>query len=132
MRSTSRALALVACVAVCGCSFAFVHAPPPPPAPQSDCTSSKVVPILDTVAGSIFALFGVYAAAADDAEYRSNFCAQYDGSCSAPPRAVTVVTSLAIAAAWGASAYVGSKRGGECQRVLDATPTPTPTPNPTP
>src|SRR3569623_699906 len=130
MRSTSRALALVACVAVCGCSFAFVHAPPPPPAPQSGCTSSKVVPLLATEAGSIFALLGVYAAAADEAEYRANFCDQYDGSCSAPPRAVTVVTSLAIAAALGASAYVGFKRVGECHRAnpdLDATPTPNPT-----
>ena len=150
MRVMRRALALVTSVALCGCSFVFVHGPKPPPAPQSDCTSSRVVPILDGVATGLFAVFAIYAAVTDDAGYRSNFCDQFDSSCTPPARALTVTTSAVIAAVAGVSAYVGRDRVNECQAanyapVVAPAPTsptappapdpatnaPAPTPNPT-
>ncbi|MEO6772028.1 MAG: hypothetical protein ABI467_03290 [Kofleriaceae bacterium] len=124
-----RALALVTSVAMCGCSFAFVHGPKPPPAAQDDCTHSRVVPILDAVATGILALFAGYSAVTDDADYRSNFCDQFDSSCTPPSRAISIATSLAIAAATGAGAYVGFRRVGECRR---ANPEPVITPAPAP
>ena len=62
MRWMRGGLALVTSIALCGCSFVFVHGPKPPPAPPSDCTSSRVVPILDAAAAGLFAVYGVYAA----------------------------------------------------------------------
>lgn len=143
MRVMRRAVALVTSVALCGCSFVFVHGPKPPPAPQSDCTSSRLVPILDGVATGLFAVFAIYSAVTNDADYRSNFCDQFDSSCTPPARAVTITTSLVIAAAAGVSAYVGRDRVNACQAANYApvvpspspsppTPMPTPTPNPTP
>ncbi|MEP6862055.1 MAG: hypothetical protein ABJE66_15630, partial [Deltaproteobacteria bacterium] len=126
-----RALALVTGVALCGCSFVFVHGPKPPPAPPSDCTSSRVVPILDGVATGLFAVFGIYSAVTNDADYRSNFCDEFDSSCTPPARAVSIVTSLAIAAATGVSAYIGRNRVNECQAANYAPVVP-PNPNPNP
>jgi len=133
-----RALALVAAVALCGCSFAFVHGPKPPPAPPSDCTSSRLLPILDGVATGVFAVFGIYSIAASDDGYRTTFCDQYDSSCEPPSRAATIVTSLAIAALAGTSAYIGRNRVNECQAanyapvVAPPSPSPSPTPPPAP
>jgi hypothetical protein len=122
-----RGLAVVATVALCGCSFVFVHGPKPPPAPPSDCTSSQLVPILDGVATGVFAAFAIYSAVAGDADYRSNFCDQFDSACTAPDRGYTIATSLAVAAVTGVAAYIGRTRVNECQAASFA-PVLTPAP----
>src|ERR1700742_2168749 len=110
MRWMRRALALVTAIALCGCSFVFVHGPQPPPAPPGDCTKSRLLPILDGVATGVFAVYGIYAAATSDADYRSNFCDEFASSCTPPARGFIVATSLAIAVAAGVSAYIGRDR----------------------
>jgi hypothetical protein len=129
-----RALALVTGVALCGCSFVLVHGPKPPPEPPSDCTSSRVVPIIDAAAAGLFAVFGLYSAVSSDEEYRSNFCDDFDSSCTPPARAFSIVTSLAIAAATGVSAYMGRNRVNECRAAnyapVVAPPNPSPSPSP--
>jgi len=131
---------VVTSIALCGCSFVFVHGPKPPPAPPNDCTSSRLVPILDGVATGLFAVYAIYSAVTSDADYRSSFCDQFDSSCTPPPRALTVTTSAVIAAVAGVSAYVGRNRVNECQAASYApvmppaaplsTPSPSPNPNP--
>ena len=132
-----RAVALVTSIALTasGCSFVFVHGPKPPPAPPSDCTTSRLVPILDAAAAGVFAVYGIYAAVVSDSEYRSNFCDEFDSSCTPPERGAIVVTSLAIAALTGVSAYIGRNRVNECQAANYAPvvmPPPNPSLNPSP
>jgi hypothetical protein len=126
-----RFLALVTSIALCGCSFVFVHGPKPPPAPPSDCTKSRVLPIVDGAVAGLFALTAIYWAVTNDADYRSNFCDEFDSSCSEPPRAVAITTSLLVAAVAGASAYIGRNRVNECQAANYA-PVVTPPPAPAP
>lgn len=110
-------VALLVCASFSACSFAFVHGPKPPPAPPTDCTTSRTVPILDSVFTGFMALFAIYAAVSSDSEYRSNFCDEFDSSCSAPGRTYTVATSLIAAAAGGAGMYYGYTHVDSCRKA---------------
>ena len=135
MQAMRRAIGLVTSIALIGCSFVFVHGPKPPPAPVSDCTTSRVLPIVDGAVAGLFALTALYWAVTNDADYRSNFCDQFDSSCTEPPRAVAITTTVLVAAAAGASAFIGRNRVNECQAANYApvvAPPPNPNPNPTP
>ncbi|MEO8550401.1 MAG: hypothetical protein ABI678_10520 [Kofleriaceae bacterium] len=112
-----RLVALLVCASFSACSFAFVHGPKPPPAPPADCTTSRTVPILDSVFTGFMALFAIYAAVSSESEYRSNFCDEFDSSCEAPGRSYTVATSLIAAAAGGAGMYYGYTRVAACRKV---------------
>jgi hypothetical protein len=112
-----RMVALVVCASFSACSFAFVHGPKPPPAPATACTTSRTVPILDSVFTGFMALFAIYAAAASDSDYRSNFCDEFDSSCEPPGRTYTVASSLIAAAAGGAGMYYGYTRVAECRKA---------------
>src|SRR3954463_3009580 len=98
-------------------SFAFGPRPKRPPAPATDCTTSRTVPILDSVFTGVMAIFAIYAAVSSESEYRSNFCDEFDSSCEAPGRGYTVATSLVAAAAGGAGMYVGYTRVDACRKA---------------
>jgi len=112
-----RMVALIVCASFSACSFAFVHGPKPPPAAPTDCTTSRTVPILDSVFTGVMAIFAIYAAVSSDSDYRSNFCDEFDSSCEPPGRGYTVASSLIAAAAGGAGMYYGYTRVDACRKA---------------
>ena len=74
-----------------GCSFVFVKAPPPP------CTTSAVVPIVDTAVTVLAAIGAIYVASTD-----------------ADTKEIGVAVETGIAAGFATSAYVGFRRIGRC------------------
>jgi hypothetical protein len=112
----------LALVMMCGCSFALVHGPKPAPAPTSDCTQSRVVPIIDTVVAGVAALFAVYAMAASTNEWHDVNCDVGDTSCTAPNQSVTAVVGSIIAVGDGLGAYWGYTRVSQCRRAQGEAP----------
>jgi hypothetical protein len=121
----------LALVMMCGCSFALVHGPKPAPAPATDCTRSRVVPIIDTAVAGVAALFAIYAMAASSSQWHDVNCDVNDGSCTAPNQAFSAVAGSIIALADGAGAYWGYTRVEQCRRAQAAVP-PVPPPVVTP
>ena len=122
----------LALVMMCGCSFALVHGPKPAPAPPTDCTRSRVVPIIDTAVAGVVALIAIYAMAASSSEWHDFNCDVNDSSCPVPNQSVTAVVGSIIAVADGAGAYWGFTRVEQCRRAQAAAPTVPPPPVVTP
>ena len=114
----------LALVMMCGCSFALVHGPKPAPAPATDCTQSRVVPILDTVLTGVAALVAVYAIVASSSEWHDANCNVNDGSCSPPNQALSAVLGSVVAVGGGAGMYWGYARVDQCRRAQVAAPSP--------
>ncbi|MFT3699540.1 MAG: hypothetical protein QM831_40710 [Kofleriaceae bacterium] len=112
---------LAALVLAGGCSFALVHGPK---SGHSECTTSNVVPIIDTAfAAAAFALL-VTTLVTSDSQLHDLFCDQYDASCS-PNRAGIATLSAIVAGADGAGAYWGFTKTNECRNASSSTTPPT-------
>jgi len=96
-------LRTVALVALCGCSLVLVEGPPPPPPPpaQVSCTTSAVVPILDTVVSAAALGTAIYFAASNSGH------AELGGSIGA-----------GIAIGFGISAVTGWRRTSRCRAAV--------------
>jgi len=114
-------------VMLCGCSFAFVHGPAP--APATECTQSRLVPILDTVFTAAMVLSAIYVATTDANSWRTEFCDQFDGSCDAPiSQGVGAVIYGAAAVAGGAGMWWGYTRVDQCRQAQSTVGPPPPPP----
>jgi hypothetical protein len=95
-----------------GCSFAFVSGPPANHQKLAyfDCTSSNVVPVLDTIWTVLQTLNLVTAVAADDQKWNDTFNGK-------PPfsRGVAIPLYAVAAAAGGAGMWFGYTRVSECK-----------------
>lgn len=91
-----------------GCSFVLVDAPPPglPPQIYAACDESNTWPVIDTIVAASYVLAAVVASTSDE---HSDF---NDGDGG---RTGAVVGSSLIAAAFGASAWVGYGRTRACR-----------------
>lgn len=102
-------------VAMAGCSFVFVSGPPANhrELPTVDCSTSRVVPILDTVWTALMTLNLIGAASTDDAQWDKNF------EPNDPPfsRKAGMVTYAVAAAAGGAGMVYGYLKTGACRRA---------------
>lgn len=102
-------------VAMAGCSFVFVSGPPANhrEVPTFDCSSSRVVPILDTVWTALMTLNLIGAASSTDADWDKIF------EPKDPPfsRKAGMVTYAVAAAAGGAGMVYGYMKTGTCRRA---------------
>ena len=95
--------------AFAGCSFAFVNGPPPDhrTSPFFTCTSSKAVPMLDTVAATLVLLDAVTFATESGS----------DGNTTTGSRTGNAIVLGAGAALLAASAAYGYKKTSECREA---------------
>ena len=104
-------------VALAGCSFVFVSGPPPRhrELPSFDCTTSRIVPILDTVWTGLMALNLLTTLAVNDADWDKQFAP------NDPPFSRTSGTvGYAVAAGVGAAGMVyGYLKTGACRRAKE-------------
>lgn len=153
MRLLAGVLAVSLVVPSAGCSFVFVDGPPKHhrELPAFDCSTSRVVPVLDTAFAGFELVNFALAAAMSDQDWTDVY------KKSAPfSRHTGMAVYAVLAAAAGAGAYVGWTRVGACrdakQELAERTrlhppapgswlppappaptpPTPAPTPTPTP
>ena len=63
-----RATALLPSLLAAGCSLVFVKGPPDPPEPSEEpsCTTSKVLPVLDAIGGTVLGIVAIAALAGDE------------------------------------------------------------------
>lgn len=102
-----RVVASLTMLAFAGCSFLTVNGPNmPPPGEPIDCTESRVAPFVDITLGTLFLLGGLSAFI----DSRSA-----DGRPHAGEAAAAI---LAVALVFGASAFVGFTRVGDCRDAL--------------
>ena len=107
-----RAIAVSLALAVPGCSFAFVNGPPAnhQQLPMFDCTTSRVVPGLDTL-WSILQVANLALATSDsDAEWDARF-----GGDPLLSRSTSIPVYAVLAAVGVAGMYYGFKKTGECR-----------------
>ncbi len=104
-------------VAMAGCSFVFVSGPPANhrEVPSFECSSSRVVPILDTVWTALMTLNLIGSASQSDAEWDKNF------EPNDPPfsRKAGMVTYAVAAAAGAAGMVYGYTKTGACRSAKE-------------
>ena len=93
-----------------GCSFVFVSKPPPNHAQLShvECTSSRVVPILDIVWTALQTVNLLAAASMDDQEFEDDYKVD---------RKLAMAAYATFAAAGGAGIYYGWTRTSQCREA---------------
>jgi hypothetical protein len=119
MRRSIAALVIV----LQACSFVFVSGPPVnhQQLPMFDCTSSKLVPVLDTVFSVLEVLNLGLAIGEDDQGWHDVFCKAGDTSCSPPLSRGAAIPFYALLAAAGAGGmYYGYTRVSQCQEAKTA------------
>lgn len=102
-----RVVALVAMVFVAACSFATVTGPRSTPGRYLDCTTSRVAPIADLVAGAAFVAGGLAVAYADRKIEDDNETGKLTYGVTLPAIAVGVV--LLVSSQYGTSRVTGCR-----------------------
>ncbi len=101
-----------------GCSFALVQGPKPAPAAESDCTTSRLAPILDSVFTAVMLITVVQSLATSDADWQKQLCDANDPNCSpaiSQGGAALIFSPLALLGAAGM--YYGYTRTSECRNA---------------
>ncbi|CAN5708386.1 hypothetical protein BH11MYX1_BH11MYX1_47610 [soil metagenome] len=125
-----RWVAVGVAVSIAGCSFGLGHGRQPPPALATDCTTSRLVPILDSAFTTVMVLSVVQALTTSDADWQKQLCDATDPMCTpalSQGGAALIFTPLALLGAAGM--YYGFTRTTECR---DARPRATEEPQPMP
>jgi hypothetical protein len=115
-----RLLASILVLALTGCSFAFVSGPPENHAQLSyfDCTSSRVVPVLDTILTGLMIANVITFAAESDADLAKNQgCTLGESNCPVLSRKSGMLIDGAIGLAGAAGMVYGFTKTGDCRRA---------------
>lgn len=111
-----RTMVLVIGLVLGGCSFVFVSGPPPNHAqlPTFECSSSRVVPALDTAWTVLQTLNLIVAASESDGDWSNTFGG------NPPFSRGTAIPLYAVAALLGAGGmYYGFTKTGDCRRARE-------------
>jgi hypothetical protein len=121
MRNSIVILEFLALLSQTGCSLAFVRGPSPSrdpsttarPGVRTECTSSNVLPVLDTIAGVPLVFLSLAGLAVASNEKNAHIQAG---------DVLGVLSVTAVGALLVASGVIGAQRTADCRRSIDSTP----------